>query len=90
MIGWIPAVSLANARSFIADDYPMRPTLLLVDDLLYRDILPRSRMGITMLSNICGCRKTGWRNPTGFLKNILSVVVCLISYIFIYDVLKIK
>ena len=25
MIGWIPAVSLADARSFIADDYPMRP-----------------------------------------------------------------
>ena len=33
LIGWIPAVSLADARSFIADDYPIRPTLWLVDDL---------------------------------------------------------
>ena len=27
MIGWIPAVSLADARGTIADDYPIRPTL---------------------------------------------------------------
>ena len=46
MIGRIPAVSLADARSFIADDYPIRPHTMIVDDLLYHDILPRSRMGI--------------------------------------------
>ena len=52
MIGWIPAVSLADARGTIADDYPIRPMLWLVDDLLYRDILPRSRIGIIYASDI--------------------------------------
>ena len=31
-------------------------------------------------ANVCGCRETGWRDPTGFLTNIY-----LISYIVIFD-----
>ena len=44
--------------------------------------------GYYLCANICGCRKTGWRNPTGFLKNILSVCLFDCIYIVIYDVLE--
>ena len=46
VIGWIPAVSLADARSIISGWLPYTPHAMIVDDLLYRDILPWSRMGI--------------------------------------------
>ena len=87
LIGWIPAVSLADARSFIADDYPIRPTLWLVDDLLYRDILPRSRMGIiyVLTSVDAGNRleESNWIPQ--------KYIICLLFgciYIVIYDVLE--
>ena len=82
LIGWIPAVSLADARSFIADDYPIRPTLWLVDDLLYRDILPRSRMGIIyVLTSVDAGKQVGGIQLDS---SKLYIICCLFDFIYIH------
>ena len=83
LIGWIPAVPLADARSFIADDYPIRPTLWLVDDLLYRDILPRSRMGIIyVLTSVDAGKQVGGIQLDS--SKIYYLFVYLFAYIYCY------
>ena len=36
--------------------------------------------GYYLCANICGCRKTGWRNPTGFLNSYLYCNLCIVIY----------
>jgi len=38
-----------------------------------------------LLCNICGCRETGWRNPTGFL-NIYFTVFHILWYMMCYEI----
>ena len=50
--------------------------------IFYKSHIPRYSISKRnwYCANVCGCRETGWRDPTGFLTNIY-----LISYIVIFD-----